>query len=693
MGIDPPHLTSTVSEHPYPHLLKPLDLGFVTLRNRILMGSMHTGLEDRVWNWPRLTAYFVERARGGAGLMVTGGIAPNRRGSLAPLASKLTNRWEVVRHRKMTEAVHEAGGRICMQILHAGRYSYHPFSVAPSAIKSPITPFKPKALSTGGVEGQIKDFVRCAALAQKAGYDGVEVMGSEGYFINQFLVPRTNRRRDAWGGSFENRMRLPVEIVKRTRERVGPNFIIIYRLSMIDMLADGNNWEEVVALGQAIEQAGATIINTGIGWHETRVPTIATSVPRAAFTWVTRKLRDSVSLPLVTSNRINMPHTAEAVLARGDADLVSMARPLLADPEWANKAAEGRADEINTCIACNQACLDHVFQNKVASCLVNPRAGHETELVIRPAASRKKIAVVGAGPAGLAAAVTAAERGHQVSLYDQADRIGGQFNMAMRVPGKEEFVETLRYFTRRIELLGINLRLNMKFDSETIDVNEFDEVIVATGVSPRDPKIPGQDHPSVLSYIDVLLRNKPVGKRVAVIGAGGIGFDVSEFLVHGEVPERPDPDQPQPDAFFRQWGVDMSLSGRGGVEGQKPDFGAPAREVHLLQRKTSKPGAGLGKTTGWIHRTSLKNFGVNMLSGVSYERIDDQGLHIRIGEEARCLEVDNVVICAGQVPNRALADALKEAGVSVHLIGGADVAAELDAKRAIDQGTRVAAAL
>ncbi|MGY6554409.1 MAG: oxidoreductase [Wenzhouxiangella sp.] len=682
-----------MSEPTYPHLLKPLDLGFVTLRNRILMGSMHTGLEDRVWNWPRLTAYFVERARGGAGLMVTGGIAPNRRGSLAPLASKLTNRWEVVRHRKMTEAVHEAGGRICMQILHAGRYSYHPFSVAPSAIKSPITPFKPKALSTRGVESQIKDFVRCAALAQKAGYDGVEVMGSEGYFINQFLVPRTNRRSDAWGGSFENRMRLPVEIVRRTRERVGSNFIIIYRLSMIDMLADGNNWEEVVALGQAIEQAGATLINTGIGWHETRVPTIATSVPRAAFSWVTRKLRESVSLPLVTSNRINMPHTAEAVLARGDADMVSMARPLLADPEWANKAAQGRADEINTCIACNQACLDHVFQNKVASCLVNPRAGHETELVIRPTASPKKIAVVGAGPAGLAAAVTAAERGHRVSLFDQADRIGGQFNMAMRVPGKEEFVETLRYFTRRIELLGIDLRLNTKFDPNTIDSMDFDEVIVATGVTPRDPKIPGQDHPSVLSYIDVLLHRKPVGKRVAVIGAGGIGFDVSEFLVHGEVPEQPDPDQPQPQSFFRQWGVDMNLAGRGGVEGQKPAFSAPAREVHLLQRKASKPGAGLGKTTGWIHRTSLKNFGVNMLSGVSYERIDDQGLHIRIGEDARCLEVDNVVICAGQVPNRALADTLKEAGVSVHLIGGADVAAELDAKRAIDQGTRVAAAL
>ncbi|MEE4638048.1 MAG: NADPH-dependent 2,4-dienoyl-CoA reductase [Wenzhouxiangella sp.] len=677
----------------YPHLFQPLDLGFATLPNRILMGSMHTGLEDRVWNWPRLSAYFVERAKGGVGLMVTGGIAPNRRGSLAPLASKLTNRWEVMRHRKMTEAVHEAGGRICMQILHAGRYAYHPFSVAPSAIQSPITPFKPKALSSGGVEGQIRDFVRCAALAQKSGYDGIEIMGSEGYFINQFLVPRTNRRSDQWGGTFENRMRLAVDIVRRTRDRVGPDFIIIYRLSMIDMLADGNNWEEVVALGQAIEQAGATIINTGIGWHETRIPTIATSVPRAAFTWVTRKLRESVSLPLVTSNRINMPHTAEAVLARGDADMVSMARPLLADPDWAVKAQQGRADEINTCIACNQACLDHVFQNKVASCLVNPRAAHETELVIAPAASAKRIAVVGAGPAGMVAAVTAAERGHEVTLFDQADRIGGQFNMAKRVPGKEEFVETLRYFARRIELTGVKLKLGIRVDAQGLREAGFDEVIVATGVTPRDPQIPGQDHPSVLSYIDVLMHDKPVGKKVAVIGAGGIGFDVSEFLVHGEVPVQPDPDQPRREDFFAHWGVDMDLAGRGGVEGEAPAFPPPAREVFLLQRKTTKPGAGLGKTTGWIHRTSLKHFGVQMLSGVSYERIDDEGLHIRVNDEVRCLAVDNIVICAGQLPNRSLASELEPLGIRTHLIGGADVAAELDAKRAIEQGTRVAAAL
>jgi 2,4-dienoyl-CoA reductase (NADPH2) len=682
-----------VSNHPYPHLFQPLDLGFVTLPNRILMGSMHTGLEDRLWNWPRLTAYFVERAKGGVGLMVTGGIAPNRRGSLAPLASKLTNRWEVMRHRKMTEAVHEAGGRICMQILHAGRYAYHPFSVAPSAIQSPITPFKPKGLSAGGVEGQIRDFVRCAALAQKSGYDGIEIMGSEGYFINQFLVPRTNRRSDQWGGSFENRMRLAVDIVRRTRERVGPDFIIIYRLSMIDMLADGNSWEEVVALGQAIEQAGASIINTGIGWHETRIPTIATSVPRAAFTWVTGKLRESVSLPLVTSNRINMPHTAEAVLARGDADMVSMARPLLADPDWTAKAEQGRSDEINTCIACNQACLDHVFQNKVASCLVNPRAAHETELVIEPAEHRKRIAVVGAGPAGMVAAVTAAERGHEVTLFDQADRIGGQFNMAKRIPGKEEFVETLRYFARRIELTGVSLKLGIRVDAEGLREAGYDEVIVATGVTPRDPLIPGQDHPSVLSYIDVLMHGKPVGKKVAVIGAGGIGFDVSEFLVHGEVPAQPDPDQPRREDFFQHWGVDMDLAGRGGVEGQKAAFPAPAREVFLLQRKTTKPGAGLGKTTGWIHRTSLKNFGVQMLSGVSYERIDDEGLHIRIDDQARCLAVDNIVICAGQLPNRALAGELEPLGIRTHLIGGADVAAELDAKRAIEQGTRVAAGL
>ncbi|MEE4330257.1 MAG: NADPH-dependent 2,4-dienoyl-CoA reductase [Wenzhouxiangella sp.] len=677
----------------YPHLLRPLDLGFTTLPNRILMGSMHTGLEDRVWNWPRLTAYFVERARGGVGLMVTGGIAPNRRASLAPLASKLTNRWEARRHRRMTGAVHEAGGRICMQILHAGRYGYHPFSVAPSAIKSPITPFKPSALSTRGVDRQIRTFVRCARLAQSAGYDGIEVMGSEGYFINQFLVPRTNRRTDAWGGAFENRMRLAVEIVRRCREAVGSDFIIIYRLSMLDMLADGNTWEEVVALGQAIERAGATIINTGIGWHETRIPTIATSVPRAAFTWVTRKMKDAVSVPLVTTNRINMPHTAEAVLERGDADMISMARPFLADPDWVRKAEAGEPEQINTCIGCNQACLDHVFQNKVASCLVNPRAGHETEIIIEPVRSPKRIAVVGAGPAGLAAATTAARRGHEVTLFEQSNRIGGQFNMAKRVPGKEEFVETLRYFSQQIEKTGVLLRLDTRADAEALASEGFDEVIIAAGVQPRDPAIPGQDHPSVLSYVDVLLHDKPVGKRVAVIGAGGIGFDISEFLVHPETVDTPDPDAPRPEAFFRQWGVDMSLDRRGGVEGMAPDFGASAREIVLLQRKTTKHGAGLGKTTGWIHRTSLKNYGVRMIGGVTYERIDDDGLHIRVDDRPSCLAVDSIVVCAGQVPHRELAEALSKRGIQPHLIGGADVAAELDAKRAIDQGTRLAATL
>ncbi|MBL37300.1 MAG: NADPH-dependent 2,4-dienoyl-CoA reductase [Xanthomonadales bacterium] len=682
----------------YPHLFQPLDLGFTTLPNRLLMGSMHTGLEDRVWNYDKLTAYFVERARGQVGLMVTGGIAPNRRGSLAPLASKLTNRWEVLRHRKLTAAVHEAGGRICMQILHAGRYSYHPFSVAPSTIQAPINPFKPKALSASGVEKQIGDFVRCARLAQRAGYDGVEVMGSEGYFINQFLVPRTNHRSDEWGGSFENRMRVPVEIVKRTREAVGREFIIIYRLSMLDMLADGNSFEEVVRLGKAIEQAGATIINTGIGWHETRIPTIATSVPRAAFTWVTRKMRDEVSIPLVTTNRINMPETAEKVLADGDADMISMARPFLADPDWVVKARTGRVDEINTCIACNQACLDHVFENRKASCLVNPRAGRETELVIAPAAEAKKIAVVGAGPAGLAAATTAAQRGHKVTLFDADERIGGQFNMAKRIPGKEEFVETLRYFNRLIELHGVEVRLGTRVEQDELAAGGFDEIVIATGVLPRDPKIDGQDNPMVLSYLDVLKGDRPVGRRVAVIGAGGIGFDVSEFLLHENVPAEPDPDAVDVKRFFDEWGVDMDFESRGGVEGVKPDRPTPPRKIWMTQRSRGKPGAGLGKTTGWIHRTTLKNHGVEMLSNVSYDRIDDAGLHLVINSkdgsgEKRLLEVDNVVLCTGQVSENALYETLKARGQPVHLIGGAKLAAELDAKRAIDEGTRLAAVL
>ena len=679
----------------YPHIFEPLDLGFTTLKNRLLMGSMHTGLEDRVWDYDKLAAYFAERAKGGVGLMVTGGIAPNRRGSLAPLASKLTNRWEVLRHRKVTDAVHEHDGRICMQILHAGRYAYHPFSVAPSAIKAPINPFKPKALSSNGVENQIRDFVRCAKLAQAAGYDGVEVMGSEGYFINQFLVPRTNHRTDEWGGSFDNRMRLAVEIVRRIREAVGREFIIIYRLSMLDMLADGNNREEVVQLGRAIEAAGATIINTGIGWHETRIPTIATSVPRAAFTWVTRMMRDAIDIPLVTTNRINMPDTAEAVLARGDADMISMARPFLADADWALKATEGRADEINTCIGCNQACLDHVFENKKASCLVNPRAGRETEIIIEKAGTKKRVAVVGGGMAGLSAATTAARRGHDVTLYEASDRIGGQFNMALRIPGKEEFVETIRYFQRQIELTGVEVKLDTKLSAGELARQRYNEVIVATGVKPRIPGIPGDDGPNVLSYAEVLAGNAEVGRKVAVIGAGGIGFDVSEYLLHDDVPLQPDPDDVSIEDFFAEWGVDMDFETRGGVDGIEPKRHEPAREIWMTQRKTSKPGKGLGKTTGWIHRTTLKNHGVKMLTGVDYRKIDDQGLHITIkdsdgNETEQLLDVDTVVLCTGQVSENALYNALKDAGQSVHLIGGAKLAAELDAKRAIEDGVRVA---
>ena len=670
------------------HLTSPLDLGFTTLPNRVIMGSMHTGLEDRAKDYDRLAAYFAERIEGGVGLAVTGGIAPNWRGRLAPFASKLTNRFEVPRHRKVTKAVHEAGGKICMQILHAGRYSYHPFSVAPSAIKAPINPFKPKALSARGIERQIRHFVRCARLAREAGYDGIEIMGSEGYFINQFLVPRTNTREDEWGGSFENRMRLPLEIIRRTRQAVGDDFILIYRLSMLDMLEDGNSWEEVVTLGREVEKAGVNIINTGIGWHETRIPTIATMVPRGGFAWVTEKMREAVSVPLAAANRINMPETAEAILASGQADMVSMARPFLADPDWVNKAAAGRDEAINTCIACNQACLDHVFEQKTASCLVNPRACHETELRIEPASNQKRIAVIGAGPAGLAAATTAAERGHQVDLYEAADRIGGQFNMARRIPGKEEFDETLRYFRHQIEATGVDLHLNTPADGEALRDAGYDEVILSTGVYPRDPGIAGQDHPKVLSYIDVLLGKQPVGQRVAVVGAGGIGFDVSEFLAH----EGPSPSL-DVGRFFDEWGVDRDISVRGGVAGRKPQLEPAAREIYLLQRRTTKPGKDLGKTTGWIHRVSLRNRGVNMIPGVTYRHIDDDGLHIEVDGERRCLEVDNVVLCTGQVSRRDLHDELEAAGLPVHLIGGARVAAELDAKRAIDEGTRLAARL
>ncbi|MBF7729292.1 NADPH-dependent 2,4-dienoyl-CoA reductase [Pseudomonas sp. N040] len=673
----------------YPHLLAPLDLGFTTLRNRTLMGSMHTGLEEKPDGFERMAAYFAERARGGVGLMVTGGIGPNVEGGVYSGAAKLTTAEEAEKHKIVTRAVHEAGGKICMQILHAGRYAYSPKSVAPSAIQAPINPFKPHELDEEGIEKQIQDFVSCSSLAQVAGYDGVEIMGSEGYFLNQFLVAHTNQRTDRWGGSYENRMRLPVEVVRRVREAVGRNFIIIYRLSMLDLVEGGSSWDEIVLLAKAIEQAGATLINTGIGWHEARIPTIATKVPRAAFTKVTAKLRGEVQIPLITTNRINTPEVAEQVLAEGDADMVSMARPFLADPEFVNKAAAGRSDEINTCIGCNQACLDHTFGGKLTSCLVNPRACHETELNYLAATGVKKIAVVGAGPAGLAAASVAAGRGHRVTLFDSAAEIGGQFNVAKRIPGKEEFFETLRYFKRKLETTGVDLRLNTRVSANDLLEGGFDEVILATGIVPRTPGIPGIDNPKVISYLDAILQRKPVGNKVAVIGAGGIGFDVSEFITHqGEASSL------NRDVFWKEWGIDTSLNARGGVAGIKPQVHAPARQVFLLQRKKSKVGDGLGKTTGWIHRTGLKNKHVQMLNNVEYLQIDDAGLHIRIGQGApQLLPVDTVIICAGQDPLRELQSGLEAGGQKVHLIGGADVATELDAKRAIDQGSRLAAAL
>ena len=673
---------------PYPHLLAPLDLGFTTLKNRVLMGSMHTGLEDGRKHFPAMAAYFAERARGGVGLIVTGGIAPNIAGWSKPFAGKLTNSREVARHRLLTRAVHAEGGKVCMQILHTGRYAYHPLSVAPSRMKAPISPFTPRALTRFGISRQIAAFARCARLAQEAGYDGVEVMGSEGYFINQFIAARTNRRSDEWGGAYENRIRLPLEILQSVREAVGREFIVIYRLSMLDLVEGGSSWEEIVQLAKAVEAAGATIINTGIGWHEARIPTIATMVPRAAFTWVTRRLKGEVSVPLVTSNRINDPAVAESVLAAGDADMVSMARPLLADPEFVRKAAENRADEINTCIACNQACLDHVFEQKVASCLVNPRASHETELNYAPAPRSRRVAVVGAGPAGLACATIAAGRGHEVTLFEASGEIGGQFNMAKRIPGKEEFHETLRYFGRQIEIQGVQLRLGKRVDAAELLGGEFDEIVIATGVTPRLPAIDGIEHPKVLSYVDVLLRGSPVGESVALIGAGGIGFDVAEYLGHGG---EGSPSGDSTESFMRDWGVDMTLARRGGL---MPDVGAlrpAARKIFLLQRKPTPPGRGLGKTTGWIHRTELKRRGVQMIAGASYERIDDSGLHITTQDGARLLEVDNVVICAGQDSLRSLADQLEAGGRKPHVIGGAKLAAELDAKRAIDEGARLAA--
>ncbi|MGX1810803.1 FAD-dependent oxidoreductase [Nocardia sp. NPDC055321] len=672
----------------YPHLFEPLDLGFTTLRNRVVMGSMHTGLEDRAWHTNRLAAYFAERAKGGVGLIITGGYAPNRTGWLMPFGAKLTNKTEAYRHRAITKAVHAEGGKIALQILHAGRYSYMPGSVSASAIKAPINPLKPRALSSKGVEQTIDDYARCAHLAKFAGYDGVEIMGGEGYFINQFLAPRTNRRKDKWGGSSENRRRIAGEIVRRVRKAVGPDFIIVFRLSMADFVENGQTWDEIEAVAKDVEAAGATIINTDIGWHEARVPTIVTSVPRGAFVKWTAKVKDVVSIPVCASNRINMPETAEEILTRGDSDLVSLARPLLADPDWARKAQEARDDEINTCIACNQACLDHAFQMKTVSCLLNPRAGHETELVLLPTRRTRRFAVVGAGPAGLSTAVSLAQRGHRVDLFESDDKIGGQFDIARRIPGKEEFNETIRYFTRQLEITGVSVHLNTRVDAARLIAGGYDEIVLATGVKPRIPNIPGVDHPKVLTYAELVRDGKPVGKKVAVIGAGGIGFDVSEFLTVEGHPSL------KLDEWEEEWGVTEDPDARGFLTAPRPS--PAAREVVLLQRKSSSFGKDLGKTSGWVHRAAVKAKGVEQIGGVNYERIDDRGLHISYGEKRErptVIECDNVILCAGQESVRDLEAPLQEAGVKFHLIGGADLASELDAKRAINQGTRLAAAL
>ena len=668
----------------YPHLLAPLDLGFTTLRNRVLMGSMHTGLEDRAADFPKLAAYFAERAEGGVGLMVTGGFAPNLRGWLKPFASRMSMPWHVRRHRQVTAAVHRHDGKICLQLLHAGRYAFHPLSVAPSKLKSPINPFTPSALSARGIERHINDFAIAAKRARDAGYDGVEIMGSEGYLLNEFTTARANQRTDAWGGDAAKRMRFAVEIVRRVREACGPDFILIYRLSLLDLVEGGNGWDDIVAQAHAVQAAGATILNSGIGWHEARIPTIATSVPRAAFTGVTAKLKPHVGIPVVASNRINMPEVAEAVLVAGSADMVSMARPLLADPQWVNKAQRGEAHRINTCIACNQACLDHVFENKRASCLVNPRAGAETELNYSKTSMPKTIAVVGAGPAGLACATVAAERGLAVTLFDAAAAIGGQFNLAKRIPGKEEFYETLRYFDQRIRETGVQLRLNTWVDAAALQT--FDAIVIATGVTPRVVAIPGHDHPKVVGYLDVLEGRVAVGGSVAIIGAGGIGFDVAEFLVHSGTSVSLDRQR-----WMAEWGVDADFDSPGGLTPPQPE--PPARQVWLLQRSAGKPGAKLGKTTGWIHRATLKAKGVKMLGGVDYLGVDDAGLQIRIDQQEQLLAVDHIVLCAGQLPRRELFDALQAQGCAAHLIGGAKLASELDAKRAIDEGSRLAAAL
>ena len=671
----------------YPHLLQPLDLGFTTLKNRVLMGSMHIGLEEAPQGYERMAAFYAERAKGGVSLIVTGGVSPNDDGVVFAHGTKLDTVEEAEKHKVITQAVHEAGGKIAMQILHTGRYSYQANNVAPSAIQAPINPIKPKALSSAEVQQTIDDFANCAKLAQYAGYDGVEIMGSEGYLINEFIAARTNHRDDEWGGSYENRIRFPIEIVKRTRASVGENFIIIYRLSMLDLVEGGSSLEEVIQLAKEIEKAGATIINTGIGWHEARIPTIATKVPRAAFTWVTEKLKGSVSIPLITSNRINTPEMAEHVLASGHADMISMARPMLADADFVLKASEGRSDEINTCIGCNQACLDHIFSMKIATCLVNPRACYETELIFKETNAIKNIAVIGAGPAGLSFATYAASRGHKVKVFDSNNQIGGQFNIAKTIPGKEEFYETLRYFKRQIELQpNIELVLNHTVTYEELSQANYDEIVVATGVTPRQLQFEGIDHPKVLSYIQVLKERVPVGKRVAIIGAGGIGFDTAEYLTH-----EGDSGSLNPEKFYAEWGIDTSYAHVGGLK--QPELEKSEREIYLLQRKTAAVGAGLGKTTGWIHRTGLKHRDVKMIAGASYDKVDDQGLHITVDGQTTVLEVDNVVICAGQESYTAMFDQLKADGKNVHLIGGAKEAGELDAKRAIRQGAELAAVL
>ncbi len=669
--------------NPYPHLLAPLDLGHTKLKNRVLMGSMHTGLEDIKDGHRRMAAFYGERARGGVGLIVTGGFAPNADSVVVPGGAIMDNEAEAEKHRVITDAVHQHGGRICLQILHTGRYAYSRQPVAPSALRAPINPATPRALEDHEIEQTIADYARCAAMAKHGGYDGVEIMASEGYLINQFIAPQTNHRTDRWGGSFENRSRFAVDIVRRTRAAVGAEFIIIFRLSMIDLVEGGSTWEEIVQLARAVEAAGATLINTGIGWHEARIPTIATMVPRAAFTWVTRRMKGQVKIPLITTNRINTPEVAEAVLARGDADMVSMARPFLADAEFVSKAAEGRAEQINTCIACNQACLDHIFSRQMCSCLVNPRACHETEFLVSAAAEKKRIAVVGAGPAGLACATTLAERGHEVTLFEAGGQIGGQFNLARKIPGKEEFAETLRYFANKLKSTGVKVKLDTR--AGAAELEGFDHVVLATGIVPRTPAIPGVDHAKAISYVELIEGRRQAGRRVAIVGAGGIGFDVAELLSHAATKSDPI------DAYRREWGIDPEIGSRGGLAA--PQMGESPHEVWLLQRKPTKVGEGLAKTTGWARRLLLQKRGVHMMAGVEYQRIDDAGLHIRVDGQDRLIEADTVVICAGQEPRRELVESLAAAGVATTLIGGADVAAELDAKRAIEQGTKLALTL